>query len=264
MGGTPQLTLSGTWLGGYFIDTSIVRGLTDGAYSLFAEGTSFIMSSRFRTNQNVDLNTNVSLFDFQTSNFPNQNTVQIVDAIITRNSVFDSNDANITPNISSSDIVSNWSGNIGVGNTIRGGELNVDIEQATLLSVNVWSDLNATWGASKLEHFDNPTSNQLRFLDNSESQFEVKGQIIISGGSGDDIEFRLAISRDDGSSFTEFSRVFQRNINFQFFGDDRADLTIIETLELSENDRVKLQVRNISDGTNVTALQDSYYLVEQR
>lgn len=29
-GGTPELTLSGTWIGGYFIDTSIVRFLTDG------------------------------------------------------------------------------------------------------------------------------------------------------------------------------------------------------------------------------------------
>ncbi|QGG54061.1 hypothetical protein [Lysinibacillus pakistanensis] len=29
-GGTPEMTLSGTWIGGYFIDVSIVRGLTNG------------------------------------------------------------------------------------------------------------------------------------------------------------------------------------------------------------------------------------------
>ena len=34
-GGTPEVELKGTWIGGYFIDTSIVRSLTDGNYSLF-------------------------------------------------------------------------------------------------------------------------------------------------------------------------------------------------------------------------------------
>ena len=34
-GGTPNLIFSGAWSGGYFIDSSIVRGLTDGAYSLY-------------------------------------------------------------------------------------------------------------------------------------------------------------------------------------------------------------------------------------
>ena len=43
-GGTPQMTLSGTWNSGYFIQTSIVRILTDGAYTLFKEGTAFLMS----------------------------------------------------------------------------------------------------------------------------------------------------------------------------------------------------------------------------
>ena len=53
-GGKPELTLSGTWLGGYFIDTSIVRGMQDGAYSLFKAGAGFSMDSRFRSNMNID------------------------------------------------------------------------------------------------------------------------------------------------------------------------------------------------------------------
>lgn len=263
-GGTPELKLSGLWLGGYFIDTSIVRGLIDGNYSLFSAGAGFVMGSRFRTNQNVDLPTNVSFFDFSPINFPNTNTIQITGAIITRNFVSDASDPNITPNISSSDIQSNWQGNIGVPNTIRGGELNINTEVATTLTQNIWSDLDGTWGATKLEHFDNPANGVLRFLDDSQRQFEVNGQVIISAGAGDDIEFRFAISRDDGASYTDFSRTFQRNVNFQFFGDDRANLTIFETFTLGQTDRIKLQVRNISDNTNVTGLLDSYYLINER
>jgi len=44
-GGQPQLTLAGTWLGGYFIDTSIVRSLDDGAYSLFSAGAGFAIKT---------------------------------------------------------------------------------------------------------------------------------------------------------------------------------------------------------------------------
>jgi len=61
-GGTPNLILSGTWLGGYFIDTSIVRTLTNGAYALFEAGTAFSMVSRFRSNQNIDLPASASFF----------------------------------------------------------------------------------------------------------------------------------------------------------------------------------------------------------
>ena len=116
-GGTPNLIFSGTWVGGYFIDTSIVRGLTNGVYSLFEEGTAFSMASRFRSNQNIDIPADVSFFDFQPSNFVNPSTVQITDAIISRNGVFDAEDTNIIPNMDKGDLVSSWNGNKGIQNT---------------------------------------------------------------------------------------------------------------------------------------------------
>ena len=88
-GGTPELTLAGTWLGGFFIDTSIVRSLVDGAYSLFKAGAGFVMNSRFRSNQNIDLNSTVSFFDFAPSNFVSPSTVQLDGCIVTRNGVLD-------------------------------------------------------------------------------------------------------------------------------------------------------------------------------
>ena len=98
-GGTPNLIMSGAWAGGYFIDNSIVRNLVDGSYALFEEGTSFTMQSRFRSNQNIDLNTTVAFLDFSASNFPNPSTLQLNECIIVRNGAADASDATITPNI---------------------------------------------------------------------------------------------------------------------------------------------------------------------
>jgi hypothetical protein len=96
-GGTPELTLAGTWVGGFFIDTSITRGLTDGAYTLFKAGAGFTMASRFRSNMNLDLPANVSYFDFAEGNFSNPSTLQIEGTIVTREGSFDAEDSNISP-----------------------------------------------------------------------------------------------------------------------------------------------------------------------
>ena len=120
-GGQPELTLVGTWLGGFFIDTSIVRGMTDGSYSLFKAGAGFSMDSRFRSNMNLDLPASASFFDFTPANFTNPSTLQIEGVIVTRNGVFDSTDANITPNITEAALASNWMGNNGMPNTFEGG-----------------------------------------------------------------------------------------------------------------------------------------------
>ena len=107
-GGTPQLELKGVWVGGYFIDTSIVRSLSDGSYSLFKAGVGFLMSSRFRSNMNIDLPASASFCDFAPSNFVNPSTLQITNMIMTRAGVADATDLNYFPNIDQTDIASAW------------------------------------------------------------------------------------------------------------------------------------------------------------
>ncbi|MGB2264938.1 MAG: hypothetical protein ACPH3C_07105, partial [Glaciecola sp.] len=130
-GGKPELTLDGPWVGGYFIDTSIIRNMVDGAYSLFKAGASFTMTSRFRTNMNLDLPASASFFDFSAANFINPSTLIVEGAIVTRNGVFNATDSNITPNIAGSDLVSDWRDNNGMPNTFEGGSIGVTTELAT-------------------------------------------------------------------------------------------------------------------------------------
>ena len=262
-GGTPELTLSGTWLGGYFIDTSIVRSLTDGGYSLYKAGAGFTMNSRFRTNQNVDLPASASLFNFSPSNFVNPSTVQVTGALVSRNGSFDATDTNITPNITQADLQSAWSNNIGMPNTFEGGKLTLFTEATTVLSGGNWFTIAGTWTASNLEHFDSPSNGELRHLGVSPREYKCTVNFIIDGGQRDDIGIRVRKWDDSSSVFVDGTEI-RREINSFVGGRDVAFYNISFNIELDQNDFVFFQVRNNTDNTNIILEVDSDFTIEER
>ena len=264
-GGTPELELKGVWLGGYFIDTSIVRSLTDGAYSLYKAGIGFSMSSRFRSNQNIDLPASASFIDFAPSNFINPSTVQLTEMIISRNGVIDASDTNLTPNIDKSDLECSWKNNNGLPNTFEGGSIGVGTELTTTINtIGVFEDLDATtWDTLNLEHFDNPTGSQLRHLGNSPREYKIIADFTIESQSNNVLTLR--VRKFDDSAGT-FSTVLDQNrqVNSLVGGRDVAFFNININTELDQNDYIELQIANQSSTQNVTAEEDSYYIVEQR
>ena len=266
-GGMPQLELIGTWVGGYFIDTSIIRNLDDGAYSLFKAGAGFSMASRFRSNMNLDLPASASFVDFAPANFVNPSTLQLMGAIVTRDGLFNASDTNITPNISESDLVSDWSGNNGMPNTFVGGSIGVTTELATANSgvgIGVFLDLAATlWTASDLQHFDNPVDGQLRHLGNTPREFKVIAEMVLASGSNDEVVLRVLKWDDSASSFvTVLDQT--RQINALVGGRDVAVFSININTTLDQNDYIKLQVANNTAAVDITAEVDSYFIVEAR
>lgn len=263
-GGTPEMTLSGTWLGGYFIETSIVRSLTDGGYTLFKAGTSFSMNSRFRTNQNIDLPANVSYFDFSPSNFVNPSTIQVTGALVSRGGVFNSVDTNITPNISQADLESAWSNNIGMPNTFEGGKLTVSSENLTNIGAgSTWYTLNAIWNATSLEHFDSPSSGQLRHLGNSPREYKCTINFVIESQANNDLGIRLRKWDDSASSFIDFGER-RRQVNSLVGGRDVAIFNFSFNVSLDQNDYVYFQVRNNNGNNNLTLELDSDWFLEER
>lgn len=263
-GGKPELTLAGAWSGGFFIDTSIVRGLTDGAYTLFKSGAGFTMASRFRTNHNVDLPASVSFLDFSPSNFPNPSTLQLEGCLVSRLGGFDASDSNITPNISPSDLQSDWSNNIGISNTFVGGELNITTEVTTTITTSgTFEDLLGTYSGSNLQHFDEPSNGQLRHLGNSPVEYNVTGQLVLDADANEEVDLKTVIFRDSDSSF-EDGKTVRRVVNNLQGGRNVAYFTISDNITLNKNDYVKLQVANVNDTTNITAELDSFFKVEAR
>lgn len=262
-GGTPEMTLSGTWIGGYFIDVSIVRSLTDGGYTLYKAGTGFTMNSRFRTNQNIDLPASASFFDFAPSNFTNPSTVQVQGALVSRNGSFDATDTNITPNITQADLASAWSNNIGMPNTFEGGKLTLTTETATVLSDGIWSTIAGTWTASNLEHFDSPSNGELRHLGTSPREYKCIVNFIVDGGGNDDIGIRIRKWDNSASAFVDGTEI-RRQVNNIVGGRDVAFYNISFNVELDQNDYVFFQVRNNTDNTNITLELESDFVIEER
>jgi len=263
-GGKPELTLAGTWVGGYFIDTSIVRGLVDGAYSLYSAGAGFVMNSRFRSNQNIDLPASASFLDFAPANFVNPSTLQLDGCLITRNGTFDASDANILPNVASSDLISEWMGNNGIDNTFVGAEANVTVEViTTIVSDGVYVDLAGTFTAGGLTHFDSPSNGQLRHLGDSPREYQVGAQFVIDGSANDVVAIKAVVFRSATTSF-EDGKVQTRVVNNLAGGRNVGYYVYFDNITLNKNDYVKFQVANIGAINDVTAELDSSFIVQAR
>ncbi|MBL4622909.1 MAG: hypothetical protein JKY89_10965 [Immundisolibacteraceae bacterium] len=264
-GGKPELELIGAWLGGYFIDTSIVRSLDDGAYSLFKAGAGFVMTSRFRTNQNIDLPASTSFVDFSASNFVNPSTLQFEGCLISRGGVFDATDSNITPNVAASALISKWTDNNGIPNTFVGGEANITAEITTTITTTAtFEDLAGTYTTSDLQHFDSPANGQLRHLGNSPREFDVTGQLVLESSSNDEVDLKLVIFRAATTSF-EDGKTIRRVINNLQGGRNVAYFVMSDHITLDQNDYVKLQVAQVSPSTaDITAELDSFFILEAR
>ena len=263
-GGTPTMIFSGTWAGGYLIETSIAFGLLDGAYSLFCSGTALSFGTRFKSNINATLTANNSLSDFTAADFLNPSGFQLQSTIVSRNGVFNASDPTITPGSAASDLSSKWKLNTGIGNTFEGGKLIVTAEATNVISdPAVYYDITGIMTPSELAHFDNPANGQLRHLGNSPVDYEVKADIPIRGDDGDVIHVKI-VKWDDSAASFEDVYIQERVINNFTGGSDKAFFNIATYVVLDKNDYIKAQYRNTSDTSNITVENSSYLLLKER
>ena len=264
-GGSPALILKGIWLGGYFIDTSIVRSLDVGMTgALFEAGAGFAMSSRFRSNQNIDLPASASFVDFAPSNFPNASTLQFDGVIITRDGVSDASDSNYTPNITAADLPSSWISNQGMNNTFVGGNLNVTVETATVIAgTSTFVDLAGTFTPSDLQHFSEPSNGQLMHNGDNPREFRLIGSFSIEGPANDDVALKVVKWDDSASSFIDVYTQ-TREINALVGATNLGFYDIATGVTLDKNDFVKMQIANNSTTGNLTAKIDSFFTVLER
>lgn len=264
-GGSPTLTLAGTWAGGYFIETSIVRSLDAGMTgALYEAGAGFSMASRFRTNQNIDLPASAAFFDFSPSQFANPSTVQVTGAIVTRNGVSNAEDANITPNMAAGDLSSAWSLNTGMPNTFVGGRSEISAETATTITVQSQFELIAgTYTETDLQHFDSPSVGQLRHLGNNPREFRVVLAYAVDGTTNGVVSVRMR-KFDSSAVSTETVFTATRQINNLIGGRDVSFFNLVEAVTLDQNDYIYLEVANETGTQDVTAEAGSYLIVEAR
>jgi hypothetical protein len=263
-GGTPILELVGTWVGGYFIDTSIVRSLTDGAYSLYEAGAGFLMSSRFRSNQNIDLPASASFLDFASANFVSPSTLQLDGCIVSRSGVFNSEDANITPNISHTDLISAWNNNNGLQNTFVGGKATISTEIDTVIGApSTYETLLGTFTNAELTHFDSPSNGQLRHLGSNPREFTIVADFILDSTANNVVDLKLVKWDNSAAGFVDLF-VQRRQVNSLIGARDVAFFNINVNIALDQNDYIYWEVANESSSADITAELDSFFVANPR
>ena len=264
-GGSPSLTLSGTWIGGFVILTSITRSMSDTTTEpLFKEGTAFIMNSRFKTNMNMDLGTLQPFIDFQSSNFPNSGTLQLQGCEITRDFIYNPLDINVSPNMDQTSLSSLWVNNNGISNTYVGGTLGLTTEiTTTITTAGVYEVMNGTFASSDLQHFDNPVNGQLRNLGTTPREFKIITYVVVDGPANDILTVRL---RKYNSTTLVTSTIVTQSATVNNFsgGADRCTFSILGKTTLDENDYYFLDIANISSNGNLTAKIGTFTSVETR
>jgi len=262
-GGSPSLTLHGLWRGGYRITTSIVRSLSAGMTEpLFKEGLLFQMNSRFLSDINCDLPASAALLDFQPLNFPNPSTLQLRGCIISRDGVFDPTDANIVPNISESDLSSEFANNQGLFNTFVGGELALAAEvETTINTQNVSEVLAGTFTAKDLQHFSSPANAQLKFNGTNPVEYTVSWDFVLEGVQNIEYSIELIRFRDAVETIIHQQT---RVINNSQGGRDVAYFTGNHHDRILNGDITYFKVRNLDGTGNCTLELDSTWEIDAR
>ena len=267
-GGSPSLTLSGTWLGGYRVVTSIVRSMSDTTTEpLFKAGAGFTMSSRFATDANIDLGDLQPLLDFSPSNFPNAGTLQLQKMELTRGGVYNADDTNITPNIlTQEDLASYWKQNNGLPNTFVGGTISVISEELTVVSAgSTWYTLEGIFLGTGLQHFSSTADGRLTHLGNSPREFEFTASLALDSNPNNELSVRyMKYDASEGTTSPIVYTTQTRQVNSFVGGRDVAFFTTIFGGILDQDDYIYLEVRNNSGNANVTLENSSYFRVQER
>ena len=257
-GGTPELELRGTWLGGYRVVTSIARMLSNTTHSLFKCAVGQTFGSRFGGNPNIDLPSNVTFLEATSSNFPNDNTVQLQDALFI-------GDGTVLNGLTESDTAVRVSSTSGIQNTYVGGFWGVSTEATTTITTsNTFVKLAGTTTYAGLTWFGNGGGNNTMTYESTQPikvNIEFVGSF--TGSNNNTFSLRFRVWDNSASAYIDYSEIlFTTNGGIL---SDRAEGVVLISpfIELDENDRIEVWVANTGGTGDITALLNSRLIIEE-
>ena len=189
-------------------------------------------------------------------------TLELRDAIITRDGLFVPNDVNLTPNITASNLSCSWKGNNGVPNTFVGAGAEVTTEVSTVINtIDVAEVLLGTFTTSDLQHFDSPSNGQLRHLGTNPREYKINFDFIIDGTAA--AEYTLLLIKDvaavESTEFTQRRVInsLQGGRNVAYFG---GSVSII----LNKDEFLFWKIENNTNTDNVQVENTSSWSIEER
>ena len=259
-GGTPTLEFRSSMVGGWRTATCIARGMSN-FDSMFKAGAGFTFAGRVAISINCDLPATGALVDFSASNIDNDESLELFDCRVTRQGVLDASDTTIHPNIDHTSVKCLWGNNAGLPNTTKYIKGNITTEIETVVSaVDTYYPLLGTFTIETESHFDMPSNGEFRLLSGN-GTYQLTGDLVIDGSSNNELDVRVTKSTDGGATFpTEITHI-KRQVNALVGGRDVAFFPINFIATLRENDRVRLEVENKTNTSNVTVELDSFFII---
>lgn len=250
------LTFNGTWLGGFAIRDTILLAIPANV-TIFKEGTSLDFQGSSISNVNaISTDDTVTVFDFQDINFSRDEGFALNAARFNINS-------NPIPNMSLSTTKRFFKDCSGVKNTFPGGRWEVTSQTVTPLTVGVLTKVLGTTSYDDLVHFSQTVDNAFIYDSEIAKEFTITGQLVVDGGPNDEIEIVIRKWDDPTSSYINL-RSFIRTISNVVGGLDISYFDPYVSADLDTNDRIEVWVQNNTDNTNITLLNGSFLVINQR
>jgi hypothetical protein len=249
-GSTPGLEFRGTWLGGYTIQTSIVRGVSDTVFSLFKCAVGQTFASRFGTNTNAVLPANVTAFEMAEANFTGDGLLQVSLATF-------AGPGAVFAGLSASNKKVRVTSSVGTENTYVGAFWKVATSVATTFTlVNTSVLMAGITAATDLVWFSQPGNNNTTYL--STLTARMVGTFNGSFIGGNNKQFTLAFRRWDSSAgvysvlaTTQFTTGGTGKFESVMFFSPRIDVDV--------NDRVEIWIANNTDTSSITASTETQF-----
>lgn len=252
-GSTPSLEFRGTWAGGYFMDTSIVRGIADSVYSLFSSAIGQSFASRFYSNANIVIPANVTAFGFARANFTSDELLQIDGAQFAGAGA-------VLSGIDETDTRVRVSNTRGYPNTYVGGRWSCSVTASTSFSVTNPVKLAGTTTGSDLEWWSLPGNNDLTYDSTQPAKVYATFTGSFTGGNNKDFIITFRVWDDSASSYVDSTSTL-----FSTDGVGNYSNLAIHSprLTVNENDRIELWIENTTDTTSITMQLSSQLIIQE-
>lgn len=253
-GGTPDLEFRGVWAGGYFVQLSIARSLTDSVYSLFKSAVGHTFASRFGGNPNILIPANVTAFEMTSANFAFDELLQIDGANF-------SGDGAVFSGIDETNTRVRVKNTRGTPNTFVGGFWVLSATAPTATAVqNTFYKLAGTTTGSSLVWFTLPGDNNLTSNSTETVQTMATFTGSFSGGNNKVFKIRFRVWDNSAAAYVDSNET-----QFTTGGTGRFESVTLFSprLSLDENDRIEVWVANTTDGSSITADVDTHFFARE-
>jgi len=260
------LTFAGTWAGGAFIDTFLVRSFDPaaGGGTVFKGSTSpaLTFASRFYCNGNIDVPTGATVYDFAASMFTNDAGFELITGQYTGAGTFIAVKSPVVDNTSTK---SRHRDNNGLDNTYVGGRWYISSAANTVIStINTYVKAAGTTTEEDLQWMSSAGDNDLLYESTQNAKVQIIGSInvsAVSGGADKNITITIRHWDDSASAYVDLHNA-ARGVSTS--ATTFHNIAILGFAELAENDRIELWIENNTDTVNLQVDTGSIFTVSER